>query len=74
MERIKADDEMDSVDAKHSYFEYLMTKVELLTNEVGLMQQILKQNELVLKSEKSASTDIEDETWNTLKKRYKNAR
>ena len=71
MKMIKADEEMQNANAKHSYFEFLVAQVDVITKEMGVIQKILKQNNMVLKSEESADTDIESTTWKVINKSYK---
>ena len=65
---MKADENMEG--ENYSYFEYLTTKVEVLMEELQLIQKILQQNNLKFKSEKVTDTDIENETFERLKKQY----
>ena len=65
---MKSDENMGG--ENYSYFEYLTTKVEVLMEELQLIQKILQQNNLKFKSEKVTDTDIENETFERLKKQY----
>lgn len=66
----KADDLMDDTEGgkeKYSNFGYLEAKVETLQEKIELIASILKQNNLVLKSETEVmETDIGDETFRKL--------
>ena len=67
---MKADDKVDFEDGgkkeKYTNFEYLYEKVEVMKGQIDLIASILKQNNLVFKSEESVDEDIEDETFKRL--------
>ena len=61
---IKADDKIEETD--YTEFEYLKAKVDVLQEEIRIIQDILKQNNLVHLIEETADTDLEDATWKKL--------
>ena len=63
-EHIKADEQ--ALYANVSNFEYLVSKVAVLQEEIELIQRILNQNNLKYTIEAHANTDIEDKTFSML--------
>ena len=47
-------------------FEYVKARVDALYEVVSTLQLIIKQNNLVYKTEDDGQSDIEDETWKKL--------
>ena len=60
------DDEEKEKKEKYTNFEHLKAKVEVMQEELELVGEILRQNNLVKTTKEEVDTDIEDSTYKRL--------
>jgi len=60
------DNELEKKERLPTEFEYLKAQVDALYDVVSILQLIIKQNNLVYKTEDDGQSDIEDEAWKKL--------